>query len=468
MTRPLIVALMATSALLTACAVGPNYKTPTAPAETAFKEANGWTPSQPMDALDRGDWWSAFNDPVLDGLEKRVSVSNQTLLAQEAAYQQASAALAQSQASFFPTLGADASGSKSRSSVQGAQIKTTSYSAGLSAAWSPDLWGRVRRQIEAARANAQLSAADLANLRLSLQAALASDYFELRATDELNTLLTSTVANYQRALQLTQNQYDAGTAARADVISARTQLENAQASLVDLRQQRAQLEHAIALLVGETPANFSLAPAPLAQGAPSAPLNLASTLLQRRPDVAAAERAVEAASAGIGVAMAAYFPSLSLSGSDSSTASKVANLFKAGSNSWAYGASATETLIDFGARRAQVRGAKGLYRQRLAEYRETVLAAFGNVEDQIAALRTLEDEVRLRDAALSDARQAESVTMNQYRSGIIGFSAVILAQNTSLTAAQSRVATQKARLLASVGLIQALGGGWTRKDLPAG
>ncbi len=468
MTRPLIVALLAASALLTACAVGPDYKTPTAPTETLFKEATGWTPSQPMDMLDRGAWWAGFNDPVLDGLEKRISVSNQTLIAQEAAYQQASSALAQSQSGLFPTLGADASGSRSHADAQGAQIKTTSYSAGLTAAWSPDLWGKVRRQIEAARANAQLSAADLANVRLSLQAALADDYFQIRETDELNTILTATVANYQRALQLTQNQYNVGTAARADVMSARTQLENAEASLADLRQQRAQLEHAIALLVGETPANFSLAPGALAEGAPSAPLDLASTLLQRRPDVASAERAVAAASAEIGVAMAAYFPALSLSGSDSSAASKVANLFKAGSASWAYGASATESLIDFGARQAAVRGAKGLYRQRLAQYRQTVLAAFGNVEDQIAALRTLEEEVRLRDAALSDARQAEAVITNQYRSGLVAYSAVILAQNTSLTAAQSRVATQRARLVASVGLIQALGGGWTRKDLPAG
>ncbi len=460
MSRAFPLLLVASLAALSACAVGPDYRTPVTPVQATFKEAAGWTPSQPMDGLDRGQWWSVYRDKVLDDLERRVSVSNQTLAAQVQAYKQARDVLAQSQAAFFPTLTANASGKKSGAN---SSPTTTSYTAQGAASWTVDLWGKVRRQIEQARASEQLGAADLANVRLSLQATLASNYFQLRAVDAQKDLLSRTVANDRRALQLTQNQYAAGVSARGDVISARTQLETAQASLVDLDSQRAQLEHAIAVLVGEAPANFSLSPAALPEGAPVAPLNLASTLLQRRPDIAASERAVAAASAGIGVAKASYFPTVTLSATDSSAAARAADLFKAATSSWSYGATAAQSVFDFGAREAIVRESKSIYQQRLAQYRQTVLSAFQNVEDQIAALRALEAEAGYRAAALADAQAAEGIALNQYKAGTVGYSAVIVAQNTALSAAQSSLATQRARLVASVGLIEALGGGWEIK-----
>jgi NodT family efflux transporter outer membrane factor (OMF) lipoprotein len=462
--RPLLRTLFiaGVSALsLSACAVGPDYRTPAVATETAFKEAADWTPITPMDALDRGQWWSAYHDPVLDDLERRVQVSNQTLAAQEAAYKQAKDALTVSQSTLLPAFSASASGKKSGGDAAGAA--QNAYTATASASWTADVWGKVRRQVEAARATAQMSAADLANVRLSLQATLASDYFQLRAVDAQRALLAATVENDQKALDLTQHQYEAGVAARGDILSARSQLETAKASLADIAGQRAQLEHAIAVLVGVAPADFSLAPAPLPDVVPTAPLSFASTLLQRRPDIAAAERAVAAASAGIGVAKSAYFPAVSLTGSDGSLSNKAKDLFKAGTASWSYGAAAAVTLFDFGAREAEVRQSKSLYRQRLAEYRQTVLAAFANVEDEIAALRALESEIALRDQALSDAREAEAIALNQYRTGVVGYASVLVAQNVALTAAQNRLLVQKARLTASVGLIEALGGGWTVK-----
>ena len=466
---PLVSAVAVLS--LSACAVGPNYRTPAAPTQTAFKEADGWTPATPMDAIDRGAWWSAYHDPVLDDLEQRLAASNQTLAGQLQAYKQARDALAQTEAGFFPALSASASGQKTGG--QGASSTGTSstgsnftgsvptrYSAAVDASWTVDLWGKIRRQVEQGRATAQASAADLANVRLSLQATLASDYFQLRATDAQKDLLAETVANDKKALTLTENQYRSGVAARGDVITARTQLETAEASLIDVDTARAQLEHAIAVLVGQTPQGFTLAPAPMPQTTPVAPLNLAATLLQRRPDVASAERAAAAASAGIGVAKAAYFPTVTLSASDTTAAARTRDLFRSATSSWAYGASAAENLFDFGAREANVRSAKSVYQQRVADYRQAVLTAFQQVEDQIAALRTLEAEAEYRTQAMADARAAETIALNQYRSGTVNYSVVIQAQNTSLSAAQSALSTQRARLVASVSLIEALGGGW--------
>ena len=278
--------------------------------------------------------------------------------------------------------------------------------------------------------------------------------------DAQRELLRATVENDRKALALTENQYTAGVAARGDVIAARTQLETAQASLIDLDAGRAQLEHAIAVLVGSAPQDFSLAPAALTQDVPVAPLDLAGTLVQRRPDVASAERATAAASAGIGVAVSAFFPAVTLSASDTTAAARTRDLFKAATSSWAYGAGASETLFNFGARVAGVRGARALYQQRVAEYRQTVLTAFQQVEDQIASLRTLEAEAGYRAQALADARAAEAIALNQYGAGTVNYAVVIQAQNTALASAQSALATQRARLIASVALIQALGGGW--------
>jgi len=460
---PLIAALLSSACAvgLTSCAVGPDYRTPVAATQTAFKEAGGWTPATPMDTIDRGAWWSAYRDPVLDGLERRVSVSNQTLAARLQAYRQARDVLLQTEAGLFPVLSGSGSGQKSGGKgANPSGVTQTHYSAAVDATWSLDLWGRIRRQVEQGRASAEASAADLANVRLSLQATLASDYFQLRAIDAQRELLRATVENDRKALALTENQYTAGVAARGDVIAARTQLETAQASLIDLDAGRAQLEHAIAVLVGSAPQDFSLAPAALTQDVPVAPLDLAGTLVQRRPDVASAERATAAASAGIGVAVSAFFPAVTLSASDTTAAARTRDLFKAATSSWAYGAGASETLFNFGARVAGVRGARALYQQRVAEYRQTVLTAFQQVEDQIASLRTLEAEAGYRAQALADARAAEAIALNQYGAGTVNYAVVIQAQNTALASAQSALATQRARLIASVALIQALGGGW--------
>jgi len=467
MTRKLLPPLLA-ALMLSACAVGPNYRTPVAGTETAFKEAEGWTPAAPMDTLDRGAWWSAYHDPVLDDLEQRLAASNQTLAGQLQAWKQARDALAQTEASFFPTISATGSGQKSGG--KGAvppNVTSTRYSAAADASWSVDLWGRIRRQIEQGRANAEASAADLANVRLSLQATLASDYFQLRATDAQKDLLAATVANDTKALSLTENQYAAGVAARGDVITARTQLESAQASLIDLAASRAQLEHAIAVLVGQTPQAFSLAPAPLAREAPVAPLNLAGTLLQRRPDVAAAERAAAAASAGIGIAKSAYFPSVTLSASDTTAAARTRDLFKAATSSWVYGASAAVTAFDFGAREANVRGAKALYNQRVAEYRQTVLTAFSEVENGLAGVRILARQQAAQDEAVTSARRAVGITLNEYRAGTQNFTTVVTAQNLLVTNEVNALQVRLSRFTAAVTLIRALGGGWDARSLPS-
>jgi NodT family efflux transporter outer membrane factor (OMF) lipoprotein len=484
---PVLIGLALASTTLSGCLVGPNYVRPAAlpaaqPLPAAFKENAGWTPAAPMDAIDRGAWWSVFNDPVLDGLERRVAVTNQNVAAAEAAYRQARAVVAQNRAAFFPTIGASAgstftqTGSSQTSSVVGGTVVAagsgatnfTRYNIGLNASWEPDVWGRLRRQIESSRAAAQASAADLAAATLSAQGELATDYFELRVIDQQKRILVQTVEAYQRSVKLTQNQYDAGIVARADVITATTQLQNAQAQLVDLDNQRAAREHAIAALVGVTPADLTIAPGPAPTAVPVAPTGLPSTLLQRRPDIAGAERSVASANASVGVAVSAYYPTITLAGSGSSNSTKFGDIFKYDNFTWSLGPSVSYTLIDFGARKAQVQQARARYDQTVANYRQTVLSAFQNVEDQLAALRVLEQEQTLRAAAEASARQAETIALNQYRAGQTSYVSVVTAQAQSLSAQQSTLNVLSARLQASVGLIQALGGGWTASDLPRG
>ena len=456
-------------ASLAGCAVGPNYQRPTAPVETSFKESQGWTPSQPADAADRGAWWSVFKDPVLDGLEKRVAVSDQNLLATEAVFNQALALVAQSQSQYFPTIAATGSESTSRrpAAPTGAETTTNVYNAALGASWAPDLWGRIRRTNEANRDNAEAAAANVASAELLYQAQVATDYFTLRVLDEEKTLLNDTTANYQRVVTVTNNKYNAGVSAKTDLITAQTQLENAQAAAADLGVQRAQTEHAIAMLIGVTPADLTIAPAPATRNIPVAPTGLASTLLERRPDVASAERTMAAANAQIGVAVSAYFPNLTLTGSYGYQAPALSGLFSASNAVWSVGPQLAETLIDFGARRAQVKNARAVYDQRVAQYRQTVLAAFQGVEDQIAALRVLEQEASLRNTAETSARQAETLTLNQYNAGQVDFTTVVTAENTALTAETNSLNVLRARLTASVALIQNLGGGWTDKDIPS-
>jgi NodT family efflux transporter outer membrane factor (OMF) lipoprotein len=491
--RPLLLAA-ALAPALAGCMVGPNYSRPAPlPASTAqggsappqFKELAGWTPARPLDAVPKGDWWRVFGDPVLSGLEARVQVTNQNVVAAEAAYRQARAITAQARSQLFPQIGANLSFQRTGTlGSNGANIATTGaggtivtsggsgdsnrFNGSLDASWALDVWGRIRRTIEADRDNAQASAADLANATLSAQAELASDYFSLRFYDEQKRLLAQTVDAYGRTLKVIQNQYNAGTVARADVITAQTQLLGTQASLVDVDRQRAALEHAIAVLVGDAPANLSLDTGALPPDAPTAPAGLPSQLLERRPDIAAAERRVASANAEIGVAISAYFPTLNLTGSLGASADDFGRLFRAENSIWSLGASTAETLLDFGSRRAQVQQARAAYDQQVAAYRQTVLTALQGVEDNLSSLRTLEREQAVREQQVAAARRAEELAVNQYRQGLVDITTVVTAQANSLSAQQNALSTRNDRLAASVALIQALGGGWDATDLPKG
>jgi NodT family efflux transporter outer membrane factor (OMF) lipoprotein len=469
-------------ASLAGCTVGPNYHRPDAPVSPQFKEAAGWTPSHPSDAVSRGAWWSMFNDPELDQLEQRVATSNQTVKQYEAAYREAHQIVAEAQASFFPTIGADASVQHSRepsgvstttttagttgTTNTGGSTVRTSYVAELDASWVPDLWGKVRRTVESDKALAEASAADLANAELAAQGSLAEDYFELRVLDEQTRLYRDTVADYQKFLTLTTNQYNEGTQARAAVITAQTQLYGAQAALVDVGVKRTAMEHAIAVLVGVPPAALTIAVAPLSREVPVAPVDIGSHLLERRPDIAAAERRMASANAQIGIAVSAYYPSLSLSGDAGSGASSLGNLFRSATSLWSVGAELADTLIDFGARRAQVRASRAAYDESVATYRQTVLTAFQGVEDQLSALRIYQQEEEVLLRTESSARQAVQLDLNQYKEGTVDYTTVITAQATALSASQSVLTVLQNRLQASVLLVEDIGGGWSAKELP--
>ncbi len=452
---------------LSACMVGPNYQRPSAPVTPAYKEAEGWTPANPSDAADRRDWWTVFNDPVLNDLEQRVEVSNQNLKAAEAAYRQAEALVSQQRAALFPTISLN--GSASKSGGGGASIGSgnsagrsgNSFQLGAAGTWEPDLWGRIRRTIANAKDNAQASAADLANARLSAQTSLALDYIQLRELDELKRLLDATTTAFERSLTVTQNKYNAGVAARSDVLAAQTQLFNAQATNTDVIQQRAKLEHAIAILSGRAPAELTLAPAPWTLKSPEIPVGVPSTLLQRRPDIAGAERRAAAANEQIGISISAFFPSLTLTGQGGVASSQLGSLLSASSTTWAIGAQAAETIFDAGARSAQVRQSRALYDQEVALYRQTVLAGLGQVEDNLAAWRVLAVEQTQRDAAMTAAVDDARILNNQYRAGTVDYTAVVVAEASSLSAQESALQNQANQLAAAVDLISALGGGWT-------
>ncbi len=370
--------ILAGAALLAGCMVGPDYKRPEVATPAAFKEAtDGWQPARPRDDIARGDWWSVYNDPILDGLERQVVVSNQNVRAAEAAYRQARAVIEQTRANLYPVI--DLNASSTTSGGEPLKKTTTQYTLGPSLSWIVDLWGRIRRAIESNTATAQATAADLASVQLAAQAALASSYFALRAQDELKNLLEATAVNDDKALQIVRNQYAAGVAARADVISAETQLLSVQAQAVNAGVQRAQLEHAIAVLIGRPPAEVSITPAPLAQNIPDIPAGLPSALLERRPDIASAERKMAAANAQIGVATAAWFPNLTLSASTEFTSSVLGRLLQASNNIWSFGPLLAETVFDAGARSAAVEQARANYDETVAAYRQTVLTAFQQV-----------------------------------------------------------------------------------------
>jgi NodT family efflux transporter outer membrane factor (OMF) lipoprotein len=457
------------SALLAGCAVGPNYHRPDAPAPPGFKEAQGWTQSRPADQIDRGAWWSVFNDPVLDRLERQVAIANQTVKQYEAAYREATAVTAAARATLFPTAGVTAGSTTTHSpaaqSATGAGGTNTVGTVALEASWVPDLFGKVRRTVESDRALAQASNADLANARLAAQSSLAEDYFELRVLDEKMKLYGVLIRSYQDFLTITTNQVKFGTQPLSAQITAQTQLYSAQAQSIDLGVQRAAMEHAIAVLMGQPPAQFSLAPATLDRTVPPIPVGVPSTLLERRPDVAGAERRMAAANAQIGVAVSAYFPTVTLTG-EYGTTGGLGALFGAASNLWSLGGNALETLIDFGARRAQVREARAAYDMTVATYRQTVLTAMQGVEDQLAALRIYgqENEVLLRTE--QSAHQAVQLDLNEYKEGTVDYTTVISAQATELTASQNVLTVLQERLQASVVLVEDLGGGWSAKELP--
>jgi len=451
-------ALVAASfALLTACAVGPNYKRPALDASAAYKEQNGWKPSEPSDALDRGPWWEIFHDDVLSGLEAQLNISNENIKEAAAAVEEARALVRQARSGFWPQVGVNASRQRS---VTGDNDPKTLTSAGISGSWDIDLWGQIRRSTESNRASMQASEAALASARLAAQAQLATAYFELRAQDQLQIILNDIVAAEQQSLKITENRYRVGVAAKADVVNAQTQLLSSQAQQVNAPLQRAILEHAIAVLVGQQPAQFSVATAAMRADVPTVPAGLPSELLERRPDVAQAERQVAAANARIGVAISAFFPSLTLTGSDDYQGNTISHLIRTANRVWAIGPTVALSVFDAGLRRAEVAQARAVYEQRVDNYRQTVLTSLQQVEDNIATLRVLEQRGVIEEAAVKAAREAETLTLNQYKAGTVPYSSVITAQTTRLNSEQNALDVLSGRLQASVAMIQALGGGW--------
>ncbi|UXU87902.1 efflux transporter outer membrane subunit [Burkholderia sp. S-53] len=475
--RPLSAAVaVATAVLLAGCAVGPDYHRPDTSIPAAFKEAPaGWKVAQPADRADRGPWWTVYNDPQLDALIGKLNASNQTIAQSAAAYRQARALVTEARAAYFPTVGLTASGSRARTPRTSSSSSSfgsgssgsigNSYSVGLDASWEPDLWGKVSRTVSAQRAGEAAAAADLANARLSQQALLAQTYFQLRASDALQKLLDDTVKSYAQSLKLTQNQYAQGVAARADVIQAQTQLQSAQAASIDNGVARAQFEHAIATLIGEPASTFSLPPNPLAAEPPITPVDVPSALLERRPDIAAAERRAASANEQIGVAIAAFFPTLTLSATGGVQSSVWSQLFTLPARFWTVGPQLAATLFDAGLRAAQTDAARATYDQDVAAYRLAVLTAFQDVEDNLASQRILAQEIDVQRQAVDSAEQALAIVTNQYKAGTVAYLNVLTAQTTAFAAQQKLTTIAGQRMTSSVGLVKALGGGWDASDM---
>jgi NodT family efflux transporter outer membrane factor (OMF) lipoprotein len=451
-------ALACAGVMTAACAVGPDYHRPSFTATESFKEQKDWKPSEPSDALERGPWWSIFRDDDLTQLEVQINISNENVKAAVAAYDQAQGLVAQARASFWPSIAASVG---AQQSAIGKGPALTGISAGVSGDWTLDIWGQIRRTVESDRASAQASAAALAAAQLSAQATLATDYFELRAQDQLQRILDDIVDAEVKSLKITESRYKFGVAAKADVVTAQTQLLNSQALQVNARIQRGILEHAIAVLIGRQPASFTLAASAMRSDVPTVPAGVPSALLERRPDVAEA-----GANAEIGVAKSAYFPTLTLSGSNDYSSSAFSRLVSTPNRIWSVGPSLAETLFDGGARRAQVAQARAAYQGSLANYRQTVLAGIEQVEDQIVTLQVLEQQAVIEDAAVAASKEAEKLTLNQYKAGTVPYSSVITAQTTRLSSEETALTVLSDRLQASIALIEALGGGWSASSLP--
>jgi NodT family efflux transporter outer membrane factor (OMF) lipoprotein len=458
------------SMFISACTVGPDYHRPETPVPVTFKELNGWKEAQPRDNEIPGKWWEIFKDPYLNTLEEQVDIANQSLAQAEAQYRQAQALVQTARAAYFPTATATATTNRFRAaSGQNVAVSGVRYLFGvaLSTAWEPDLWGSVRRQVESSEASAQASAATLQALRLSTQATLAQNYFQLRALDAQKKLLDDTVGTYERTLKITQNRYAAGMAAKTDVVQAETQLQSARAQAIAIGVQRAQLEHAIALLIGKSPAELGIPVASLNALPPPIPVSIPSQLLERRPDIAAAERQTAAANAKIGVAKAAYFPTLSLAATNGFQTSTLSKLLTAAARYWALGpAAAAFTLFDGGARGAQMDEAINAYDASVAAYRQAVLTSFQEVEDNLAALRILEQETQVQNKAVESAQETVRLTTNQYKAGTVSYLNVMTAQAVAFTNEKLAVELLGQRLSAAVLLVKAVGGGWNASALP--
>ena len=458
--------LLAFLAAILGCSVGPDYQRPTAPLPASYRELTGWREALPRDQEIGLKWWEVFGDPELNALAEQVNVSNQSIAVAESQYRQARAAVQLVRAGYFPTLGAGAAFTRQKTA---GNVGSTfnQHQVSLNASWEIDLWGKVRRQVESSSASAEASFADLQAMRLSMQTELALNYFQLRTLDAQKKNFDEAVKAYEKALELTQNRYRAGVAAKADVEAARTQLKSTEAQATDIGVQRAQLEHAIALLIGKPPADFSLSLASPVLTRVKIPVALPSDLLERRPDIAAAERMMAAANAQIGVAKAAYYPSISLSGSVGYASAALASLFTTPSFFWALGPMAvTATIFDGGARQAQTEGAKAAYDGAVASYRQAVLMGFQEVEDNLAALRILDEEMQFQEEAIKSARESVRLTTNQYKAGIVSYLNVVTAQTIALTNERNGIGITGQQLKAAVLLIKGLGGGWVASEAP--
>jgi NodT family efflux transporter outer membrane factor (OMF) lipoprotein len=454
------------------CAVGPKYHTPVVQAPPAYKELGDWKPAQPNDQNLGGDWWTIFQDPQLNDLEAQVNVSNQNLKAAAAQYRQARAALRYYRADYYPTVTAGPSATRTRvsanaptnTSLRGATYNDFVFPFDFS--YQADVWGRVRKNVESYREQAQASAADLATVNLSLHADLAVDYFQARSLDAEEQLLNTTVNQYEQALELTESRFQGGIASEVEVEQAKTVLKTTQAQAVDVGVARAQYEHAVAILIGKPPAEFSLPPLPLSAPPPHIPISVPSELLERRPDIAAAERLVASANAQIGVAKTAYYPIVNLGASGGFESSVITTLINGPAGLWSIGLSAVGTVFDVGRRRSLNDQARAAYDSQVANYRQSVLNGFQQVEDNLAAVRILENEANVQDEAVAAARRSLDLSITRYKGGVTSYLEVITAQNAALADEVTAVNILGRRMASTVLLIQALGGGWDRSSLP--
>lgn len=462
---------LALAASLAGCAVGPDYRRPSLPegvSAPAFKESGAWKTAAPATVDAAHPWWTGFGDPRLDALIEEANGANQSLRLAEAQYREAQALVQNAQAGWAPTLGLDLSGQRARSqNSTGAPVQGNTHAWSLQAAWEPDLWGRVRRAVEGAADSAQASDADLAAARLAVQAAVANDYIQLRMTDAQQRLYDRTIEAYRKSLQITRSQYRAGVVTRADVDLADTTLQSTQALALDTQLTRRQLEHAIAVLLGKTPSQFSIAADDSLPSLPAVPMAVPSELLERRPDIAGAERRAASANAGIGYAQAAYYPSLSLSAAGGFAGAGFGNWFAAPGKVWALGAAVAQNLFDGGQRNAQLAQARAAFDASSASYRQTVLAGFQEVEDNLAALDLLAQERQVQDGAVASARNAERVSLSQFRAGTTTYLAVITSQTLALNNERTALQLQSRQFAAQVALVKALGGGWDASQLQA-